>query len=249
LTEGSGHHGAEPKPTEGARTDPEQTTIDAHADREVLNRQREHWTTTFDGRADRFGADPSEPAREATSLFLAEGKQELLELGAGQGRDTLYFARSGLRVHALDYADSALEALRAKAHAAGFADAITVSQQDVREPLPFADRSFDACYSHMLLCMALTTEDIEALTAEVQRVLRPGGLHVYTARTTDDAHYGTGVARGDDMYEVGGFIVHFFSRALVERLSRGYELLDVAEFEEGDLPRRLFRVTLRKSSA
>ena len=54
---------AEPKPTEEARTDPEQTTIDADADREVLNRQREHWTGTFDGRTDRFGADPSEPAR------------------------------------------------------------------------------------------------------------------------------------------------------------------------------------------
>lgn len=74
LTEGSGHHVAEPKPTEGARTDSEQTTIDAHVDGEVLNRQREHWTTTFDGRADRFDADPSEPAREATSLFLADGK-------------------------------------------------------------------------------------------------------------------------------------------------------------------------------
>jgi len=100
-----------------------------------------------------------------------------------------------------------------------------------------------------LLCMALTTHDLEALAAEVHRLLSPGGLHVYTVRTTDDAHYGTGIARGDDMYEVGGFIVHFFSHALVERLSRGYELLDVAEFEEGDLPRRLFRVTLRKSSA
>lgn len=37
LTEGSGHHVAEPKPTEGARTDSEQTTIDAHVDGEVLN--------------------------------------------------------------------------------------------------------------------------------------------------------------------------------------------------------------------
>ena len=80
LTEGSGHCMAERKPTQRARTDPGQTTIGVHVDREVLNRQREHWTGTFDGRTDRFGADPSEPAREATSLFLAEGKRELLEL-------------------------------------------------------------------------------------------------------------------------------------------------------------------------
>jgi hypothetical protein len=48
------------------------------------------------------------------------------------------------------------------------------------------------------------------------------------------------------MREAGGFVVHFFRRELVERLARGFELLEVAEFEEGDLPRRLFRVTQRR---
>ncbi len=44
----------------------------------------------------------------------------------------------------------------------------------------------------------------------------------------------------------GGFIVHFFGRELVERLAAGYELLEVREFEEGDLPRRLFAVVQQK---
>ena len=48
------------------------------------------------------------------------------------------------------------------------------------------------------------------------------------------------------MYEVGGFIVHFFSREKVEHLAKGYELISVDEFEEASLPRKLFRVTLRK---
>ncbi len=218
----------------------------AGADHEVLDRQREHWCGSYEPGVERFGAEASEPAQAAAVLFTAERKRLLLELGAGQGRDTLHFACSGLRVQALDYADSAVEALQVKVAAAGFSDEVSVSQHDVREPLPFADESFDACYSHMLLCMALTTEELEALAAEVRRVLRPGGLQVYTVRTSDDAHCGAGIDRGDDMYEMGGFIVHFFSRELVERLSIGFELLDVAEFEEGALPRRLFRVTLRK---
>jgi hypothetical protein len=41
--------------------------------------------------------------------------------------------------------------------------------------------------------------------------------------------------------------VHFFSGELVERLSRGFALSDVEESEEGDLPRRLYRVTQRRS--
>ena len=65
-------------------------------------------------------------------------------------------------------------------------------------------------------------------------------------RHTGDAHYGTGTPRGDDMYEHGGFIVHFFDDRLVQRLTTGFDLLDVTEFTEGDLPRRLWRVTMRK---
>jgi hypothetical protein len=49
------------------------------------------------------------------------------------------------------------------------------------------------------------------------------------------------------MYEVGGFIVHFFDRRKVEHLAEGYEILEIDEFEEGGLPRRLFRVTMKKT--
>ncbi len=48
------------------------------------------------------------------------------------------------------------------------------------------------------------------------------------------------------MYEHQGFIVHFFDRAQVERLANGWELVGVEELEEAKLPRRLFRVTLRR---
>jgi hypothetical protein len=38
--------------------------------------------------------------------------------------------------------------------------------------------------------------------------------------------------------------VHFFSREKVEHLAKGYEILSIDEFEEGGLPRQLFRVAL-----
>ena len=49
------------------------------------------------------------------------------------------------------------------------------------------------------------------------------------------------------MYEHGGFVVHFFDRELVEHLASGFELLDVTDFTEGELPRRLARVTMRRA--
>ena len=94
--------------------------------------------------------------------------------------------------------------------------------------------------------MALTTAELTALSAEILRVLVPGGLNVFTVRTNQDAHYGAGIHRGEDMYEAGGFIVHFFDRAKVESVSKRFEIASLEEFEEGGLPRKLFLVTLRK---
>jgi SAM-dependent methyltransferase len=210
----------------------------------VLSRQREHWKATYSSIPDMFGEAASDAGRKAAEVFKQEGKTKLLELGAGQGRDTFFFAQGGFEVCAVDYCGIAVGDISRKAETLGLSQSITAVCHDVREPLPFDDESFDACYSHMLYCMALTTSELEFLSGEVRRVLRPGGICIYTVRHTNDAHYGTGIHRGEDMYEVDGFIVHFFSREKVEHLAKGYEILSIDEFEEGGLPRQLFRVAL-----
>ena len=211
-----------------------------------LDAQQARWEQALAERPDRFGPEPSAPALAAASLFAREGVRSVLELGGGQGRDTLLFAARGFEVQVLDFSATALEAIGRKARGSGLDDRVTARQFDVREPLPLADGSVDACFSHMLFCMALTLAQLDALAAEVRRVLRPGGLHVYTARTTDDPDHGQGVHHGEGLYELGGFVVHFFDEATIERLADGYEPVEVARFEEGPLPRRLVRVTLRK---
>jgi SAM-dependent methyltransferase len=193
-----------------------------------------------------YGTDPSQPGRYAAELFKGEHVREVLELGAGQGRDTLGFLRAGLQVTALDYAPQALASIRQCAAATGLAERLVTLVHDVRQPLPLPDASVDAAYSHMLFNMALSTAQLLVLAAEIRRVLRPGGLHVFTVRHTGDAHYGIGTDHGDAMFENGGFIVHFFDRPLVHRLAVGYTMLDLTGFEEGDLPRRLWRITMRR---
>lgn len=216
---------------------------DVHA---LIAGQQDHWEATLAANPEMYGPDPSEAGRYAADRFGAEGCDRVLELGAGQGRDTLGFLAVGLSVHALDYAGDALAGIAAAGSTLG--GQLVTAVHDIRLPLPFPDNSFDACYSHMLFTMALSTAELEALAIEVYRVLRPGGLCVYTVRHTGDAHYGAGLDLGDNLYENGGFVVHFFDRELVDRLALagGFGVDDVTAFEEGGLPRRLWRVSMRR---
>ncbi|MRH90886.1 methyltransferase domain-containing protein [Nocardia sp. SYP-A9097] len=205
--------------------------------------QQHHWEQTYRSHPGMYGDLPSEAAVYAAETFRVAGVGNVLELGAGHGRDTLYLARSGFDVTATDFSSVGLTQLKATAEAAALGDRVLTLEHDALDPIPLPDNTIDAAYAHMLLCMNLSTGQISALAAEIRRVLRPGGTFVYTVRHIGDAHYGTGIPHGDDIYENGGFAVHFFSRALVDAVADGWNLAEIHPFEEGELPRRLWCIT------
>jgi SAM-dependent methyltransferase len=193
-----------------------------------------------------FGLEPSIPAVKATKFFKENNIKNIVELGAGLGRDTIYFAQNSIKVQALDYSKTAIESITDKAEKLNLAEFIKSKFFDVRKKLPFEDNSIEGCFSHMLYCMALSNSDLENLNNEIYRILKPGGINIYTARHTDDGDYKNGIHRGEDLYENNGFIVHFFSKEKVNQLSKGFEVLDIEKFEEGKFPRKLFLVKNKK---
>jgi SAM-dependent methyltransferase len=208
--------------------------------------QQLHWDRAYTVEMDFFGIEPSLAARKAADLFLEEDFNLIMELGSGQGRDTLYFARMGLQVYAVDYSESGLWGIIDKGVKTDLGEMITPVFHDLRKPLPFEDAALDGCFSHMLYCMAFSREELEFLNREILRVLKPGGINIYTVRHKVDAHYGKGTHLGEDLYEMNGFVVHYFDRSMVDHLAEGFDLLAVDDFNEGTLPRKLFQVTLRK---
>ncbi len=146
----------------------------------------------------------------------------------------------------MDYSQSGVDSITKQANILGLDELITVENHDIRKPLPFKEESFDGCFSHMLFCMAFRTKELKNLSNEIHRVLKPGGINIYTVRHTEDSDYGIGIHRGEDLYETGGFIVHYFSTEKIKQLSSGFNILNIESFEEGSLPRKLFQVTLRK---
>ena len=211
-----------------------------------LNQQSQHWEKNFSSKPEMFGLEPSLPAKKSFELFKENKISKIIELGAGLGRDTIFFAKNSIHVTAVDYSSSGLKVINDKAQKQSLSNLISTKLFDVRKKLPFEDNSIEACFSHMLYCMALTTEELKYLNNEICRVLKPNGINIYTVRHTKDGDYKNGIHRGEDLYENDGFIVHFFSKDKINSLLEGYQNIKIEDFEEGSFPRKLHMVINKK---
>ena len=147
-----------------------------------------------------FGLEPSLPAKKALNIFKENNYSKIVELGAGLGRDSIYFGKNSINVTALDYSKNGIKVINEKIKKENLISSISALKFDIREDLPFESNSVDACYSHMLYCMALTQKDLDKLNSEIHRILKPGGINIYTVRNTDDGDYKKGIHRGEDLY-------------------------------------------------
>ena len=215
-------------------------------DKKVLDQQSQYWETSFLNKPEMFGLDPSEAAINTLKNFKEENIKKIVELGAGLGRDTLFFAKNLINVEALDYSPAAIKIINKKSLEHKLSNLISTQIFDVRKKLPFEDNSIEACFSHMLYCMALSTAELQYLNSEICRILKPGGFNIYTVRHIDDGDFKNGEHIGEDLYENDGFIVHFFSEEKVKQIADGFNIINIEKFEEGVFPRKLFRVILKK---
>lgn len=103
------------------------------------------------------------------ALLKTEGKQTLLEIGAGPGHFSAYFRDQGLDVTCTDLSPEMVRLCRAKGLRAYVMDFLH---------LDFPPASFDAVFA--LNCLLhVPSADLDRVLAVIHRLLRPDGLFFY----------------------------------------------------------------------
>jgi SAM-dependent methyltransferase len=207
------------------------------------------WDKIYQNDSTFFGEGPSKFALSCYIDFMENTNvKKMLELGCGQGRDTLFFASKGIDVSALDYSRVAIDGLIKVAKEKNLLSNIHASMYDVKGVIPFRNEEFDAVYSHMFFSMRFTWEDLKFIFQEIKRVLRRGGFSFFSVRNYNDKSYGKGrkIDNYDDVYDLNGFQIRFFGERQVKDLVKhgGFEILDIKEVYEE--PVTLYLVSTRK---
>jgi 2-polyprenyl-3-methyl-5-hydroxy-6-metoxy-1,4-benzoquinol methylase len=73
------------------------------------------WDKVYSNDSSFFGDEPSKFALICYEEFVKHKIQKILELGCGQGRDSIFFASKGLEVYVIDSSKVTVENLRIKA--------------------------------------------------------------------------------------------------------------------------------------
>lgn len=123
----------------------------------------------------------------AGQMTLGETKY-LLDLGCGNGRDSVFFAKNNIHVVGIDASDVAIGMLE-QAH--GDDKYMEFICDDFVTANVLFQREYDYCYSRFTL-HAINEQQEEQLLANVYRALKKNGLFMIEARTIHDQIYGLG---------------------------------------------------------
>jgi len=159
--------------------------------------------------------------------------ESVLDLGCGNGRHAMYFARQGFKTAGIDVSEQAITWANDWARREHLEVDFRVG--DI-ENLPFPDKSFDVAVSHGVLDH-VPMETAQRAAAEVKRVLRPHGLFYCDLRSTEDFECGVGEQAGPNTFVVSegyerGLVQHFFSPAETQSLFDGLFRILYSEITE-----------------
>ncbi len=158
-----------------------------------------------------FGDKPSEELEDYVLMTKIHGKA--LDIGCGNGRDTLFLAANGFCVTAIDTSKVALQKLMQFARSLGLEKKVNPIQCDARYwnyPNSFFDLVTSAtCLDH------IPKKDLTSLLQKITMCLKPEGILFLEVHTVDDPGFGKTTGR---VSELSSVILHYFRHNELLRL-------------------------------
>ncbi len=195
--------------------------------------QQELWDTKW-GNLYQTKKNPSKEttfAREVYSFLKNKNVKTILDLGCGDGEDSLFFVKQGLIVTALDFSKEALKQLQ-KTIDSQRIDNLTLLHQDITQLN--LNQKFDAIFANLSLHY-FDDKTTTAIFTKLHSLLNEDGYLFVRCKSTKDPLYGVGTEIETGLFNNNGKLQHLFSIDYLKEKLAKFELIEIKETVEDHL--------------
>ena len=181
---------------------------------------QEYWKKRTERKEKR---DPTEFAKQCAEFLRDKSSKTLLDLGCGDGRDSIFFAKQGYEVTAADVSPVALQILQKKINEEKITT-IRIIEQNLQN-LQFPENSFDVIYAHLSLHYFLD-EQTEQIFKKLQKMLKSDGFLFIKCKSTEDEEFGKGKEVEKNVFVTEeNYVRHFFDEEYMKQKLSNFKII------------------------
>ena len=192
--------------------------------KDTFRRDVDYWNSYYAKKLTEIQS-PSDFARTVIS-YLEPGKS-LIDLGCGNGRDSIYFLNHHLNVTGIDVSEEAISQLnQLKLENGNFVCDDFVSSKALYQV------QYDYIYSRWTM-HAISEQQEDELLGNARDALKEGGLFLIEARSVRDSLYGKGTCVGKHAFIYNSHFRRFMEKEVFARKleNHGFRVISVEEGE------------------
>ncbi|MFA6552473.1 MAG: class I SAM-dependent methyltransferase [Candidatus Paceibacterota bacterium] len=167
---------------------------------------------------------PLEPANNfaVRSYKLIKNKKSktLLDVGCGNGRDSVYFFNKGLKIIAVDFSASGIKKIKSQN------PKIKCVLADIKK-MKLKANSFDVIYAHLSLHY-FDDKTTNKIFNNLHHTLKKNGLIFIKCKSVADALFGKGQKIEENMYKKG-HTRHFFSKDYMSEKLKSFKIIKISK--------------------
>jgi trans-aconitate methyltransferase len=180
-------------------------------------------------------------------IVARSNNNPVLELGCGEGADSVTLLAAGVSLNAIDICAESIAQAKKLVPAAQF------HQQDIRDPWPVEPFSTSVVIASLSLHYFSWPETVD-IVSRIHEVLRPGGILICRLNSTNDYNYGAigHPEIAENYYSVNGEPKRFFDKPTVEKLFQAnWYTIELAEkiTNKYDMPKTLWEIVVKKEAS
>jgi len=175
-----------------------------------------------------FGTGPTILAVYAKKILDKYSLKNILELGCGQGRDSIYFAKLGYSIIASDISENAIKFIEKTRNDENLKN-LQLITHDIQKPLNFQNSKFDMVYSNLSL-QFFDLSKLSNIFSNISDIMLPDSFFLFSTKKAGDKYYNFGNKISDSAFESKGVTRFFFTKSELESLLENF--FTIISFEE-----------------